>query len=403
MRAAWVAWTVLPLLLTTVDAQQPVPSCSRDCWVGEPDQGFPQTRPPVPVILYGHMWNTWGQFPLNTQAPTRDLDPDLNEGLLMPTIESGDGQPSGVHFRNNEFVFFSMASDVENFQGSVRFPHGGGIALARDLRLADRPVTGYFYLSPTIRPGDLDGHAFPSVVADIRLEMTIGPYRGHDGLYAEGRSARGILLPGLDGSEPVYEFAVPMPLLKTVWPAGPGLHGIRWTVRVTQVELPGNIEFAQSGWSVRSGPQYPPRLVLQVLNPLEVALSPAQRVDDAVMIRGEAISPFGSYDVADGFARLEVEGTPAIEENRITLLHAKRGMDHESDLKPVRYLWSVNVPSLDGYLVTMHARTRQGSFEAADSIRLPVKTFAPGSEIPGFELLLGALALVGAAFLPGRR
>lgn len=369
----WVCLGALWLLLVlpAAAAQQPVSGCSRECRPTDADVNgiVPRTQAPVKVILYGHPeTKVWEQIALTAQPPESLFDEDLKDGYLMPRLRLRLGTPADINFDGNRVVFQQVNYLHSYHKDNTLRTYSGDPRLVRDLHVVGPTATGYFYLSPTIARGQLSGVSAPAVIPGLYAEMTVESGYGHK-VYASGRGPPAVLV-GQIGAEPVYELSVPMQVHETVWSGDSALRGFLWRVVLKQGEA-GPFEFAQSDWVMRSGPHFPPRLVLTVANPLELGVAQAQYYDHHTYARFEVFSPFGAYDVSPEDARLDVEGPSPVPSEFVHFVMAKRSMDHDGTFKPVKFIWKIDFEGANAapgvYRVTAHVLNGQGTFEAVSS------------------------------------
>lgn len=316
MNAGWVAilFAGLMIALPWTMAQPGVPTVHEpiDTWCrGDPplENCDPKTaneaagRPavitaddnmPVRTILYAHFLESIiQQAPLNTQYPDPDRERDLYGSMFMPTVYvASEGAPC-CKFRNNQFKMFSTAGLVEYLADGFRVHQEPG--LAEPVQLV--PIDGeyayvYWYMSPESAPQAVPGdHPGVMPAVGVYAKWNLGRHPSDDPrlLIGEGDTGSGFgsATPFADDqcadcvtmvsrpgeTNPVYQFKVPLTLERTILPdvfdpayadheKGYFLQVIPYQIEQEQVQV------TDSGWRLRTGPDYAPRLVVDVREPL---------------------------------------------------------------------------------------------------------------------------------------
>lgn len=421
------------------DLAQPVEGCSEACTPAELNGDAPKTGDAtVKTILYGHFEDILNRAPLNTQFP--EGEPNLNRGFLMPTIDTYTGTPGDVHFRNNWFRMFSSAGLVEINEGVWRTHQEPGLAAPIEIKGGN--IDLYFYLSANPVP---NGNSDTGVGATLNLDVMpqVGVYaKMETGRFTNGGEpiAEGdtgacdtgslptcdgrITLISQPGSADVYEIKVPLevtnPIIPDVWTGADG-----FIVSINPYQIKGkdsaiqDWQVMQSDWRVRTGPDTPPRIVIEHPKALATEAAGLTIFQGEMFIRWSFLSPWGSYDVDDRTIEVEGEGPTAIPSKDIRLVIIKRSIDHDGHFKPVNATWRLDFQKLglaDGeYKINLKAQNLQHTYELreeltftiADGLPTNLKVIGSGLEgpsddpqvqkkdkglLPGFE----AVALLGA-------
>jgi PGF-CTERM protein len=203
---------------------------------------------------------------------------------------------------------------------------------------------------------------------------------------------------------------------------------------------------AQREWNVHTGVNYRNRLVIPVMNPLQVEEVRPQLFEDKIYIHGVFNSPWGSYDVDIGSLMVEIlkpDGTP-LETSNIGEPILKYSVDHDAHFKPVNatFPWEYKKDNLPPgtYKVRLHTMNWQHTAMSINeaTVDFPgnylnkprgikvtssegvlqrnivgkgVRSAGPnidvqgeeGKGLPGFEGVVVLAALIGAAAYASRR
>jgi hypothetical protein len=407
----------------------------------------------VRMILFAHFQDLLQRAPLNTQEPQAEREPDLDRGFLMPTIyveDQGGQQAPCCKFNNNRFLMFSSPGFVEYLQeGNWRVHQEPG--LAADVEIHGDTVWGYWYMSPSNVPDSLpvSGTA-PGVIpaVGVYMKMNLGRFESDESsrIIAEGDTGSGFGSPdsagqcgdcvtmiSTPGQDEVWEFKVPMKVSKSVIPSvwdetvSEKDHG--YVVRAIPYQLEteqGRV--TQADWRLRTGIDYPPRLVLDIKNPMVTTSTRAHLFDDYLFFRWSFTSPWGSYDVDANSLMLEVEGPKNLGPGDIEFVNLKHSVDHDGHFKPLNATWRydyVNNPLPPGkYTIKAMVHNYQNTYMKTWTEEFTVNDKgipelesigavggsggraqggADGGDSPGFEAV-GLLAVFAAmAFVAQRR
>ncbi len=267
---------------------------------------------PVKVILFGHLTDLIQVGGLDTRTPVGE--PDVNQGFSLPTVDAYVGEMPVAHFENNRFQFVTTKLPTPFDKEPDRLTRPS--SLAYNFTLVGDTVWGFWYLSPDTMGGvDSDAGpgfgAMPGVGVSMRLET--GRFPGHGTLLASGATGLGtdpagpagaVALVALPDGEWVYEFRVPMTIEE---PRVVAEEGIVWEVVVYQVETE-DAKATQSGWRVRTGDRFPPRLILSTEDAVNTTGLEAGRSGDDVVFRWRVAGLWGAQDLDVQNLRLSVTG-----------------------------------------------------------------------------------------------
>lgn len=383
--------------------------CSRQCKPQDEDVNGPAMRTgdqSAQTILYGHFQDILNRAPLNTQ-PLGEQEEDLNRGFTMPTaVGYAPMDPTGrayVHFENNWFFMFSSPGFVEIVDGVWRTHQEPG--LAEPVQIVGDQVTLYFYLSVYPVPGVTSESSpagntalavMPQVALYARMETGRHVFNPKSLLLAEADTGSGDIGPApvsparatlvqMPGGDEVWEFQVPMALhvnpIPSVWD---GSEGYLVSVNVYQVTGDPPLEkthVTQSDWRMRAGPSTPPRLVMEVANPLMTKSKEIVAFRENVFVRWSFASPWGSYDTDDRGLKIRVEGPGQVNPEDIKLVIIKRSVDHDGHFKPINVTWKIDhVRSVmpDGeYLVHVSIPNLQHTYQLEETFSFLMKDGAP--------------------------
>lgn len=388
------ASVVMLLALASVPtaASEPlqVEECSRECDPASVNEGRMKTgKEPVNLLLYGHFRNHLDQAPLNTQKPDPNFEVDLNVGFLMPVIDTNSdacvppqGTCADFHFKHNQFTMFSSPGFVEYLTDGSWYTHQEP-GLAADAKLVGDEIRLYWYMSAHAVSGMNSNSglgataavgAMPQVGVYARMETGRFAFRGEtiaasadfdENAVGSPERANMVTVPG---QPDVYEFQVKMRILKDAIPNSHLANGFIVYVNPYQVktEAEEGTQFAQPDWRLRTGPRYPPRLVVPVEEPMKTVASSLTIFDQRLFLRWSFVSAMGSYDMKDASLALAVTGTGQVEPKAVDFINLKRSVDHDGHFKPVNATWAidyVNFPLADGeYELTASIPNMQGTY-----------------------------------------
>jgi hypothetical protein len=386
----------------------------------------------VRVILFGHFQDMLQRAPVNTQPPHPELEPDVNAGFLMPTLYvENEGAPC-CRFQNNRFLMVSSPGLIEH-DGVDQWRVRQQPYLPYPLRLAGDTVTGFWYISPGSGSDAAAGEPRPGVMpgVGVYMRMETGYLADRGTLIAQGDTGSGyrtegvpetegtITMLGTPGQDVVYEFQVPMRLeverLPFVtdggWATG---EGFVVTAVPYQIEYSDAVSVTQSDWRLRTGPEYPPRLVVDVERPMRTVMTETVPHDQGLAFRWHLQSVFGSYDVDLDSFTMRVTGPDGV-------VHADGNMtrdirystDHAGVFRPVNATWRLmpgigDGPLPDGrYHVDASVVSHQGTYRLTweqdyrlrdGAVLSPNTALFEGEAAPGAG---GLFALVGLAVALG--
>jgi hypothetical protein len=447
---------VLAILATAIVAlphasaqPQGIAKCSAECDPKEANGGTIKKGEEITkVILYGHFEDILNMAPLNTQAPDPQREPDLNRGFPVPVIDTntnvcvpGTQTCGDFHFKNNEFTMFSSPGLVEYLQEGWRTHQEPG--LADDAEIAADSFNLYWYMSAFAVPqqSSTSGGASAAKVGvapqvGVFARMETGRFKFRGDVIAEssrnidfGQGTRQNLITTPAG-EDVYEFVVPMSVKEKTIPSSEAKNGFIVFIRPYQIMSDNSdtplVQIMQADWRVRTGPEFPPRLVIPISQPMSTRSALLNLFEDRMFVRWSFTADFGSYDMKDASLQLVSTGAEKIEPKAIDFIILKRSVDHNGHFKPVNATWAIdyrNFPLSDGsYELTASILNLQGTYQLEQKFaftvldgvpqvpRIGVARAAelavnegPRGESPGFEIaaILGVLA--GVAIVSLRR
>lgn len=452
-----VAVIASPLASAQAPGADAVAKCSEECDPKEANGGTMKKGDEVTkVILYGHFEDILNMAPLNTQRPDDQREPDLNRGFLMPVIDTNTGAcaPPGsqtcadFHFKNNEFTMFSSPGLVEYLQEGWRTHQEPG--LADDAEIAADTFNLYWYMSSYAVPqgSSTSGSgattkvgAVPQVGVYARMETGRFKFRGD--LIADNNrnddpngGTRKNLISAPNGND-VYEFVVPMTVKSKIIPSADTKNGFIVFIRPYQIQGSAddnpNVQFMQSDWRVRTGPNFPPRVVIPILKPMSTRATQLNIFEDRMFVRWSFTADFGSYDMRDNSLQLVSTGQGKIDSKAIDFIILKRSVDHDGHFKPVNATWAIdylNFPLEDGsYELTASIVNLQETYLLEHKFAFNVVKGVPdvprigagaagaggqggagaaqskGGDAPGIELLplLGAIGVAAAVAVRRRK
>ncbi len=451
MQRLLVPWVTCALfvglaLLVPSGASAPVAveKCSVECDPQVANDNQVRTgKDPTNVILYGHFQNILDMAPLNAQLPHPDREPDINNGFLMPTIDTNTGQCvqgqtcADFHFKNNQFTMFSSPGFVEYLSDGSWYTHQEP-GLAGDAKLVGEEIRLYWYMSAHSLNGQNSGSGtgasapvgvMPQVGVYARMETGRFPFHGEIIAESADFDEHGPLSPEradmvtVPGQNDVYEFQIKMKIHKETIPSSHLANGFIVYINPYQVktEKQEGVQFAQPEWRLRTGANFPPRLIVPIEETMSTVASSLTIFDDRLFVRWSLLSVMGSYDMRDNSLKLDVTGPSNVDPKAIDFIILRRGLDHDAHFKPVNATWAidyVNFPMVDGgYEVTMSILNHQGTYQLVH--KLPFKVVdgkpdvyqiggpgAPGAPKPvkpagdspdiGLLAILGVLGAVGS-------
>jgi hypothetical protein len=323
----------------------------------------------VRTILYGHFPDILQRAPINTQKPDPAYEGDLNGGFPMPTLDTNSAcAQCNVHFKNNRFIMFSSPGLVEYGGEGWRIHQEPG--LARDVEIDGSTITGYWYMSTRSAPAFVPVPNSPGVMplVGVYMRMETGRHPFHGTLIAEGDTGTGRGSPDAgkaqnkavtiyqapDGSDNIYQFKVDMTVRTNKIPSRADAQGyvvtiIPYQLRYGEEGAATSAEFTQADWRVRTGPDYPPRLVLNVKNPMVTTHTLVHTFDNHLFFRWSFLSPWGSYDLDANSLQLEVSspnkklgtsGPSALQSKEgLEFIKLKHSVDHDGHFKPLNATW----------------------------------------------------------------
>lgn len=433
MRAIPLLVLIVGILVpTSVEAQPAVPveKCSRDCdpkLVNGPT--YKTGREPVTQFLYGHFEDILNMAPLNTQAPDPEQEPDLNRGFLMPVVDTNSGicLPGGqtcadIHFKNNEFTMFSSPGLVEYLQEGWRTHQEP--QLNSDIQIAGPELVLYWYMSTAAWGQDSALGNDPGIVGvmplvDVYARVETGRFKFQGELIAESASQPHELehrttMISLPGQDPVYEFKVRMPVKKNIIPSNDS--GFIVHVQPYQIATAheGGTQVAQPNWRVRTGADFPVRVLVPTFEPIKTYGSGAKINGTELRLWWNYAPDLGSYDRRHDLRTLTLNGNHTIDPTAILslskprLYHGHGGLDSENSTWIID-LTKVSLP--DGhYELEATVPTRQDTylhrerfpFEVKNGqVVLPGTASFEGEAAPGVSLAVAGFAV--ALFLMLRR
>lgn len=436
-----------PMAVAQAPTQQAVEKCTQQCAPHDPDVNGPGMKKKgdiVKVILYSHWEDILNMAPLNTQAPDAQREPDHNQGFLMPVLDTNTGTQADVHFKNNVFLMYSSPGLVEYLQEGWRTHQEPG--LAGDAVIGEKEFPLYWYMSSHAVPNQksTDGAGatakvgvMPQVGVYARMETGRFAFRGT--LIAESddydkngiESARRTTMITTPNGPDVYEFKVMLNVKPPgIIPSAESANGFIVYINPYQIKTDqqNGFQIAQEEWRVRTGPKFPPRLVVPIQDTMQTKASSLSIFEDRLFVRWSFISVWGSYDMKDISLKLEPTGQGKVDPKAIDFIILKRSVDHDGHFKPVNATWAIDYltyPLPDGdYELTASIPNLQETFMLEQKFTFKVVNGVPdvpriggarlgsggsagsaksADDTPGFEVVGLAAALAVAVLVALRR
>ncbi len=398
MRRALV-WTLALLLAPTTAAQSMPPGhvlyCSKDCLpfdVNDDDN----SNVPVNVILYAHILDPLQRAPLNVVPPDLSREPDVNRGMLPPTLKV---EQDVLWFNNNEFLMFHMPTFVR-YEGQGLNQDG---PLAYQMNLSKTGAKLFWYMSPHIVPqnnstaspvGSIGAMPMISVSATIET----GRHAGYGELIAQGSTSTPVMV-GAPTTDYAYEFEIPLTVvLDTVPPEEGFVVQIKWNQLGDEDQ-----EIAQNDWRIRSGPRFAPRLILPVENPMRLSEVTSIYRSGTHYLVTDITSLFGAYDLNPFSLNMTFHDGPMVAGKPQPIYYFPNSRVPHT----VRIVWALppespDTPSLKAgtYEFKLMVSNLWGTYALNETVPLDILQFSsaksktPGPELP---LLLMGLAMTAIA------
>lgn len=340
------------------------------------------------LILYAHFIDFLSRAPLNTQSPHAECD--IVSGSTLPTVQTHTGTEADIHFERHRYTMFSSPGLVEYFGGcdGARIHNEPG--LADDLEIAGDTIYAYWYLSAAPAPGPLGNFPVADVAPQVAVKarMETGRHPGQGTLIAAGDTgqcdlgpaptcADRVTLVSAPGQNAVYEVRVPMAVHHATIPSvHSGAQG--FVVTIEPYQISGDLAtFTQADVRSHSSPDFPPRLVLDVMRPMRTDSLELNDLDGGVYLTWDYVPALGSYDTS--FARLDARlvrpGQGAVPD-AWKLVSLERSVDHDGHFNPIRATWALDVGAAalpDGtYRVDVRDQNLQETYELRDRLWVEV-------------------------------
>lgn len=423
MRLGLVVLGLLLIVSTpSVGAQKAVESCSQQCNPQDEDvnANAPNNDGPVNVILYGHFRDALNMAPMNTLPPNASWERDLDRGFITPTLNTDaglcippGGQPcADLHLGGNQIVMFLCPGLIEpRPEGWRIYCHDPGL---RDPISLVGPLVLYVYLSAG-GASPADGGSAPAIMPSVRVSATLESGRFGEKILARGASSIADLV-SLPGQPDAYEFRV---VLGPVGPSDgdadlrlPGDSTAREVVlraTIEQINPHPSVEASQS-WRLRTGPSFPPRLILPIVEPLVPVALETTTHEGTVFLRSTVRDAVGSYDIDVGGIQARIkgpEGSAPVSEKALQLIRVQRAPSHDGVYMPADSTWAVRPEFLprpaSDYTIEIRTRNLQGTYELVQTMPVPLAAFEGSAALPGFDVVLLTLAAGAVLLGVGRR
>lgn len=421
-----VVFTATPL----VAAQGPVATPSAGCIEEECDPlmangGVVKTDGPVRVILFAHFWDdsAFNSFhPLTLASPAQMGSQPFNRGPPTATVNV---DPAAVHFRNNRIVF-DYAGSSRSFAFPTTSPETHG--LANTVHVVGDTMWFYWYMSPG-GPNTNRGAA-PCIGLYARVEtgrfsfstastiLAEGDLGGGYGASAPADLCKGATLVSRPPNDDVYEFRIPLTVLEpdipSIFDGNEG--GFTITVVPYQLSVNPSVDLLQPEWRMRGGAQYPPRLVLDITNPLQAGPARLERDNGFLKMQWAFLSPLGAADYNQTSLTVDIDGPVHKEGADIQRVVENSTQPLYADYLPENATWAydhASSPLPDGdYVARFRVETYQRTFQVSrdelfrvsnGKLLLPdasgkYETEAKETAAPAFSaLVLGILCAAGVA------
>jgi hypothetical protein len=336
------------------------------------------TRPAIPITFYGHVFGNTARFPMpaNTVPPIGD----------DPTTFWQDHQcfddPTGALANScdedliNKLILFATAGPVQ-VHSADRFNYSqlhNERGRAKDVFLdPTQDVEAWFYaaadyfswplicrggagLPPNVPCPWPQWGWDPGIVPNFVVEATL--YHALLGEYGQGASEPPPILEAWQSGEAevVAHGATEPADLQTGLPGSPNVQEFRVNLGKPQVTMiPKEHDFfivyswyeLVNGQKVGveymkpwAGEQFPVRFTIPVRNPFDVELVVPQFLHDKVVIHGVLSTPWGSYDVDQDTAVLEITDAAGQPVQAPTMVRfGDYQVAHGAHFKPVNFTW----------------------------------------------------------------
>lgn len=395
---------------------------------GAEDTGY--TGGPVPVVLYGHIYDLLEAVPMTTHPMHPDA-PDLARGYSQPTV----APHYGAGF--NRVHLFNSMGPVE-YNASLAQPRihpERGLAL--DLLLdQDQDILVSWYMSADALEVQQAGfeppvHAGALPQLRVRAELRLGNDI-RDDLRAGELVAAGETVVDLVSAPGAEVMEVAVNLGKAQLDAIPRRESFNLGITWYQLDENGN-QVLMPGWNVHTGAAYPNRLTLPVRNPINLYFVEPQFQDEGKLaVNAAFLSPLGNYDVDSASLTIDIVGPggfrPKTISEPVLVQHTYQHNDHNvAALNGWLWDYAADGAPPGDYEVTVTGTNLQGTATASKKARFTIEeqgeagttVDSDGVEVvtteqlaeqqaepprrsPGFEAAFVAAA-VGAALLARRK
>ncbi len=400
--------------LPSVEAQQPVDRCTHQCEPTSIDvnPNAPVSSGPINVILYGHLQHAIGWGTMNLVPPNPDYENDLNSGSTMPGIDTSTGfcppdlPCADFHFQNGIFRMEFCPGAIQFISADEWFMgcHASRSPLPLEVTA---PPTVYFYLSADAAPSNT-AESPPigaGVLPNVRIRASLLEWGTETrATIAEGWSEPGVLM-SVPGREQVYEFRADLQSLAVDGRLALGKGGVQPKRLELEIEIQQitatdpDIRVAQRDWRIHTGPDFPPRVILQVDGPLVQHRLMTTTFQGVSYARYSIQSAFGSYefDVDQVEAKIVTGNKVSVPDDALEFLVMKRSLDHDGMLLPVNFTWRVHPEHFPDegtdYSVVVSSTNLQGTYRVTDAAKLEIHDFDGVASIPNVPLFVSLLVL----------
>jgi hypothetical protein len=350
-------WLTLPVLLLFLFGSLPVEA-----------QQLQNPNVSTPTTLYFHIFDTFNQFPINTQP--QQVESFEVGGTNFPTLEHQiPGQhPLGPYgpYDFNTIYGWSTSGPVEyDFieNGRPRFHPERGIAADVKLDSSVQPVV-YLYaelrdfagtqLGPqfmpqytfrvTVREGNAVGdteqlnNGAPIMAGQVTYHLMDGQAAAAANDAVSGQSTPDgvtVLTPDPGG---IFEFAIPLTLAQNTIPKRDAFNvRIDWYQNIGGAM--GDDTFAEGWLRLVMDNDHRPRMEMNIMNPVYVEFVHPQVAAGTLLIHTGVNSPWGTYDVDVANMTVEVTGPskPATLKQVVSQNQHVHGLHDRA--AEVTYLW----------------------------------------------------------------
>jgi hypothetical protein len=358
----------------------------------------------VRVIEYAHVEDILQDFPMNAFPPDPTFEYDVNKGFLMPSVRATTPvEQANLRFDTNWFRFFHCPGSVTGHEKGWRWEcHTRSIG--SDMVFAEREIPVYLYLSPegTSEPARIG--AAPAVKMFARMMSGI---REGTLLAQSEPSTEGVSIVSRPGQPDVFELRTLMLLHQSVFEKSTIATEMGYRVEVGVYQHNQNAVEFQQRFRVRTGPQFPARIILPLLDPLSFHDDLVRTENGTLHYFMRVESDLGAYDVNTTAAQAHLRVRGEDFDSALTLVDVigEGSREHDAVGNPVIFHYAVEVKQIQAQgplTFDFSVPNQQGTYVLHHSKELPFANFSGAKSLPSLAMT-GILAmLVGLSILRRR-